>query len=151
MSKSKMMDEQKDFIYATSKNDIDRIVGHRLRAQRIFCRLSQEALATEIGITFQQLQKYEKGVNRIPASRLYNLSQALNIPVSYFFQEHQPNLGEGAYEETKSFELCVDDDILVRLILEYKKIKDVTIRQKLLELARILSAQSDDGNDKPKN
>ena len=150
MRKRKVIDEQKDFVYGAPKNDLDRFVGHRLRAQRIFCRLSQEALATEIGITFQQLQKYEKGTNRIPASRLYTLSQALNVPVSYFFQDHEPNLGAGAYEEEKTFEFY-DDDTLVNLIMEYRKIKNVNIRQKLLELARVLSTQFDDGNDKEKN
>ena len=142
MPKTKI-ETTENFIYNSSLQDIDKIVGHRLRAQRIFCRLSQETLATGIGITSQQLQKYEKGTNRIPASRLYCLSQALNIPVSYFFQEYEANVGMGAYEERKSFEFCEEDDaMLAQLILEYKKIKDVTIRQKLLELAKILSTES---------
>ncbi len=68
-------------------NPIDVHVGGRLRTRRTLLGLSQMALADAIGLTFQQLQKYEKGANRIGASRLYDLSQVLDIDIAYFFDE----------------------------------------------------------------
>jgi len=68
-------------------DEIDAHVGARLRIRRNLLGVSQEILADKLGITFQQLQKYEKGVNRIGASRLYKLSQLLNVPLDYFFEQ----------------------------------------------------------------
>jgi transcriptional regulator with XRE-family HTH domain len=68
-------------------NPIDVHVGNRLRTRRTLLGLSQMALADAIGLTFQQLQKYEKGANRITASRLYDLSQVLGVEIAYFFDD----------------------------------------------------------------
>jgi transcriptional regulator with XRE-family HTH domain len=68
-------------------NPIDVYVGQRLRTRRTLLGLSQMTLADAIGLTFQQLQKYEKGANRITASRLYDLSQVLGVDVAYFFED----------------------------------------------------------------
>jgi len=76
-----------------SPNDIDIHVGQRLRVRRSLLGLSQEKLAESIGITFQQIQKYEKGVNRISASRLYQFSKTLQVPVSYFFEDLSGAIG----------------------------------------------------------
>jgi len=67
-------------------NATDKYVGSCLRMRRLAIGLSQEALADQLGITFQQVQKYEKGVNRISASRLHALSQILDVPVAFFFE-----------------------------------------------------------------
>lgn len=67
--------------------EIDQLVGQRVRVRRALLDMSQEALAEMLGVSFQQLQKYEKGINRICASRLFELSQALRVPVSYFFED----------------------------------------------------------------
>ncbi len=67
-------------------NAVDKRLGERVRARRLELGMSQERLAEILGVTFQQVQKYERGVNRIAASRLYDLSAALNIPVSKFFE-----------------------------------------------------------------
>ncbi len=72
---------------STAYNPIDVHVGARLRARRTLLGLSQTALADAIGLTFQQLQKYETGNNRISASRLYELSKLLDVDISYFFDE----------------------------------------------------------------
>src|ERR1700710_1028399 len=63
----------------------DAEVGRRVRSRRLECRLSQTELADGIGVTFQQVQKYEKGVNRIGAGRLQRISEALEVPISFFF------------------------------------------------------------------
>lgn len=65
---------------------VDRKIGERIRSRRLEIGMSQERLAHLIGVTFQQVQKYEKGVNRISASRLFEVSLALDLPVSHFFE-----------------------------------------------------------------
>ena len=85
-------------------NSIDALVGDRVRVRRLVLGMSQERLAEELDLTFQQIQKYEKGINRICASRLFDLSKALGVPVQYFFEEvaHHPpgnnDLGDTATE-----------------------------------------------------
>ncbi len=69
-----------------SPNPIDIYVGSRVRLRRMMVEMSQEKLADQLGLTFQQVQKYEKGTNRIGASRLYEISQILEVPVQYFFE-----------------------------------------------------------------
>ena len=71
----------------TNNNDIDTHVGKRVRLRRTLLGMSQEQLGTELNITFQQVQKYERGANRISASRLWDISQILDIPISYFFDD----------------------------------------------------------------
>ena len=71
----------------TRKSDgVDKHVGERVRLRRIMLKMSQTELGNKIGVTFQQLQKYEKGANRIGASRLYQLAQILNVPPGFFFE-----------------------------------------------------------------
>ena len=64
--------------------DVDRYVGARIRERRIMLGLTQQQMAELIGVTYQQAHKYEKGINRVPAGRLYNIAQALGVAVSYF-------------------------------------------------------------------
>src|SRR5205085_8472683 len=74
----------------------DQEVGRRVRSRRLECRLSQTELADKIGVTFQQVQKYEKGVNRIGAGRLQRISEALEVPITFFFDAtpHGASRGE---------------------------------------------------------
>lgn len=67
-------------------NAVDRHIGRRLRERRLAIGMSQETLADLLGVTFQQIQKYEKGVNRIAASRLYSMAKALEIDITHFFE-----------------------------------------------------------------
>lgn len=69
-------------------NPVDTHVGRRVRIRRMLNGLSQEELAADLGLTFQQLQKYESGANRISASRLYHLAQLLDVPVGWYFAEY---------------------------------------------------------------
>ena len=77
--------------------EIDVHVGQRVRQRRVLCGLSQTELANAIGLTFQQLQKYERGMNRISASKLWQISQVLDVPVQWFFKE----FSESKEEEDK--------------------------------------------------
>src|SRR5438094_2862806 len=77
------MERGKTRTNAPDARDID--VGRRIRSQRLVCRMSQTELANNLGVTFQQVQKYEKGVNRVGAGRLSRIADVLNVPVSFFF------------------------------------------------------------------
>ena len=76
----------------TNKNAIDLHLGKRLRLRRTLLVMRQEQLGAELNITFQQVQKYECGANRISASRLWDMSQILDVPVNYFFDEIAPSM-----------------------------------------------------------
>src|SRR6516164_965266 len=75
--------ERKTRTKAPDARDVD--VGRRIRAQRLVCRMSQTELANSLGVTFQQVQKYEKGVNRVGAGRLAKIADTLRVPISFFF------------------------------------------------------------------
>lgn len=76
-------------------NPVDIFVGGRVRLRRKSLGMSQSALADELGLTFQQIQKYERGANRISASTLYKIATALNAPISYFYDSLPPTTGDG--------------------------------------------------------
>jgi transcriptional regulator with XRE-family HTH domain len=69
-----------------SAGDIDRYIGARMRAKRLALKMSQEQLAKELGVSFQQIQKYEKGVNRVSAARLFEICKALKVSLSWMFE-----------------------------------------------------------------
>jgi transcriptional regulator with XRE-family HTH domain len=89
-------------------NPIDIHVGSRIRLRRTMLGMSQEKLGEALGITFQQIQKYEKGTNRVGASRLQNISTILNVPVSFFFEDApgDPATGSTRNGRSEQFELC---------------------------------------------
>ena len=129
-------------------NPIDKHVGGRVRQRRMLLGMSQEKLGEAIGLTFQQVQKYERGANRIGASRLYDLSQVLDVPVSYFFDDMDeetagasPRSIAGLMEEGNEFDA---DPMTKRETLElvraYYKIRDNTVRKKIFELAKAIAA-----------
>lgn len=81
---------------AKPPNSIDAYVGSRVRVQRMMLNISQEELAKHLGLTFQQVQKYERGTNRISASKLYDIALILNVPIDFFFSE-----GSQVYPDVK--------------------------------------------------
>jgi transcriptional regulator with XRE-family HTH domain len=129
-------------------NPIDVRVGARLRLRRHMLGLSQEKLGELIGLTFQQVQKYERGANRIGASRLHELSRVLDVPVSFFFDDtdpvRAPAMGGFAEPATEAFE---GDPLrkpeTLDLIRAYFAIEDAAVRQRLLDLAKALAAGSE--------
>lgn len=78
-----------------AKNQLDVHIGMRLRLRRLMLGLSQEVLGDKLALTFQQVQKYEKGTNRISASRLYEIAEVLNVPLQYFFEDFTDPDNEG--------------------------------------------------------
>ncbi|RMD87220.1 MAG: XRE family transcriptional regulator [Alphaproteobacteria bacterium] len=102
---------------------VDIHVGKRVRARRLLCGMSQEAFAQKLGVTFQQVQKYERGTNRISASRLYKISKILNTPINYFFED----LGKKTLPGTMRREG-------LELIRAFNKIKRPQVRKQILVL-----------------
>lgn len=127
-------------------NIIDRKIGQRVRSRRLEIGMSQEKLAELLGVTFQQVQKYEKGVNRIAASRLHDISAALDMPVARFFE------GLGANRQGGSSSDVEDqiEDVLAtpegaQLISLFASIKNPRVRKRVVELVRALAEEAGEG------
>jgi transcriptional regulator with XRE-family HTH domain len=130
---------------ADKPNPIDVHVGSRVRLRRNMLGLSQEKLGEAIGLTFQQVQKYERGANRIGASRLHDLSRVLDVPVSFFFDDmdpvRAPAIPAGFAEPPTE---ALDADPLrkretIELVSAYYRIEDQLIRRRLFDLAKALA------------
>ena len=133
---------------ANGPDPTDVHVGSRVRLRRNMLGMSQEKLGAAIGLTFQQVQKYERGANRIGASRLHELSRVLDVPVSFFFDDMDPVRAPatGGFAETPAESF--DNDPLSRretteLIAAYYEIGDPTIRRLFFELAKALARDSE--------
>ncbi len=137
---------------ASTPNPIDIHVGKRLRLRRTLLGMSQERLGELLGLTFQQVQKYERGANRIGSSRLFELGQILDVPVSFFFDDlpeatsgavpGYPRLGlaeEGATFEHADEALPLDKRETLELVRAYYRIGDPAVRKRLFELAKALA------------
>lgn len=122
-----------------SPNLIDKHIGSRVRARRITLGMSQEKLAEALGLTFQQVQKYEKGVNRIGASRLLQIAGILDVSIEFFF-EGLPGMGAGGLSGasvTAEFLTMPESDRLVRGFL---RLKDAEVRKKVADLVDWLAS-----------
>ena len=122
-------------------NPVDIHVGKRLRQRRTFVGMTQEQLGAALGITFQQIQKYERGANRIGASRLFDICRILDVPPQFFF-EAMPASGEAAAVEARPLPPRSDDPIdreTMDLVRAYRQIDSSSVRHRLLELARALA------------
>ncbi len=127
---------------------IDVHVGIRLRQRRTLLGMTQTDLADALGLTFQQVQKYEKGTNRVSASRLFDLSQVFDLPVEHFFEDMAPEVaaispakGRGKAKEAPSLDpnLMTTRETL-ELVRAYYKIEDADVRKRLYEMAKALGA-----------
>lgn len=121
------------------KHPVDVHVGKRVRHRRWLVGMTQQQLAEKVGIKFQQIQKYETGMNRVSASRLWDIAAALSVPVSFFFE----GLSEDSRSDTQTESADVPLDILkdkeaLELVRSYYAIPE-TQRRRLFELARVLS------------
>jgi transcriptional regulator with XRE-family HTH domain len=124
----------------TDIHPVDRFVGHRLRLARTSRKLSQTQLGEASGITFQQVQKYEKGTNRVSASRLFEFATLLGVEISYFFEGAGGNVDNLAAAPAPKFDVSqVDVDILRALWA----IKDPQLKRKLLALITSLPSEGD--------
>lgn len=120
-------------------NAVDRKLGQRVRSRRLEIGMSQEKLAELLGVTFQQVQKYEKGVNRIAASRLFDIAAALDIPIARFFENIGTSRAGGVAETRQEF---IDDALATpegaQLIALFASIKSVKVRRRVVDLVRAL-------------
>ena len=126
-------------------NPIDVYVGSRLRLGRKILSVTQEKLAENLGVTFQQVQKYERGLNRISASRLHQAAQILDVPVTFFFPQADPPHSDEAdcaddRSEVMGF-LCSSEGL--ELNRAFAQIKDPSMRRRVLELIRSIAAAAD--------
>ena len=127
-------------------DEVDKLVGQRLKTRRAIKGLSQEKLAENIGLTFQQIQKYESGANRISASRLFQFAKILNVPVNYFFAtidgsesgSSMMGLADNKQEDFDGEHLETSRETM-ELVKAYYAIKDPVIRKNLLALMRSVS------------
>ena len=118
-------------------NPIDAQVGNRVRIRRMLIGMSQEKLGDMLGLTFQQVQKYEKGVNRIGAGRLYEIARILSVPVEFFY-EGAPQTGFAEGEGAPVMEFVSSGEGL-QLSLAFMKIKDPKVRRRVLDLVKSLA------------
>lgn len=145
-----------------SPNPIDIHVGARVKMRRTLLGMSQEKLGEAIGLTFQQVQKYERGLNRIGASRLYDISKVLEVTIGFFFEEMDTQVAErsprmlagGAPDGALAEEAALfDHDPMSRretieLIRAYYCVPDRRVARKIFDLLKTLArARGEDGND----
>ncbi len=128
-----------------SPNPTDKHVGSRVRMRRMMLGMSQEKLGDSLGLTFQQVQKYEKGTNRIGASRLQQISNILQVPVSFFF-EGAPNNGpdHSGFDEAPapayvSDFLATSDGLA--LTRSFMRIKDSKLRRRIVDLVEQIAGE----------
>ena len=133
---------------------VDRYVGARTRQRRTLLGMSQGTLGTAVGLTFQQIQKYETGANRIGSSRLYEFAKVLDVPMSYFFDERPSNalsgrpMGRGRKgigEAGTPFEQEKDPLIkreTLELVRAYYKIREGRVRKRIFEMVKAVGAAS---------
>src|SRR5690349_12334264 len=120
-------------------NPVDTHVGGRVRLRRMMQGMSQEKLGESLGITFQQIQKYEKGTNRIGASRLQHIAQVLEVPVSFFFEDAPGSSTEVGFAESRPAAFVTDfltSTEGLQLNKAFVRIKDTKVRRRIVELVR---------------
>lgn len=123
-----------------SPSAIDFHVGSRIRMRRLMVGMSQEKLGERLGITFQQVQKYEKGTNRVGSGRLHEIGRILGVPVSYFFEGQE--LGTSGERDASSPDSAVPDKDSLELLQAFNAIVDPQVRRALVNMARALADQA---------
>jgi transcriptional regulator with XRE-family HTH domain len=132
MKSSKVTDKH---VRARRADSRDEEVGRRVRSRRLEHRLSQTELADKIGVTFQQVQKYEKGVNRIGAGRLQRISEALEVPITFFFDASPHATVRASDVGQESVFGLMQTSGAVRIVKAFHKIKSRKSRQLLIDMA----------------
>ena len=127
-------------------NPVDVHVGGRVRLRRMLLGMSQEKLGEHLGLTFQQIQKYEKGINRIGASRLFDLSQVLGVPVQFFYEELAVGTGAAVGFGERPAESYAVEFLGSREGLELNKafarITDARVRRSIVDLVRAFAGET---------
>ena len=128
-------------------NSVDVHVGSRVRLRRTLLGMSQQKLGNALGLTFQQVQKYERGTNRIGSSRLYVLSRILDVPVSFFFDDMAQEIAVGQPGFAEAAQVLFDQDNLAKretleLVRAYYKVKDALVRKRSFDLVKAIGGQT---------
>jgi len=135
-------------------NEFDSHVGRRLRAARTLAGMSQTRLGQAVGLTFQQIQKYEKGVNRIGASRLQQFAALLNVPPSYFFEgqtEDASPSNTGLDEIDPSVIGSISQRQAMELVRNFSRIDSKSLRRHIFDLVKAAAGGSRDGDGEAKD
>jgi transcriptional regulator with XRE-family HTH domain len=119
-------------------NPIDIHVGKRIRIRRVLLGMNQQTLAKALGLTFQQVQKYEHGANRVSASRLSAMAEILRVPISYFFGD-LPTAGTKVSAKDKARREQLEQPETIDLIRLYYAISDVAVRRRFLEMVKSIA------------
>jgi transcriptional regulator with XRE-family HTH domain len=120
----------------------DQEIGRRVRCRRLECRLTQSELANQIGVTFQQVRKYEKAINRIDAVRLQQISEALAVPVSFFVDVTTGDKGHETSRDSDSVFHLMQAPGSVQIVTAFHKIKSRSARKALIAMAEELAGQA---------
>jgi len=135
-----------------SPHPIDQFVGGRVRQQRMFVGMSQEQLGEKLGLTFQQIQKYEKGANRVSASRLWEMSKIFDVPICSFFEGTEINHDEHlqnsvGFSESKQSKLNGGSDSeRLRLNRYFVQITEPSLRRAVIDLAKSIAGTNASSN-----
>lgn len=137
-------------------NPVDIHVGSRVRLRRTLLGMSQKKLGAAVGLTFQQIQKYERGANRIGSSRLYQFAQVLDVPVSFFFDDmpeeisrSQPGASLGSAENFQQDQFARRETL--ELVRAYYKIRNPAVRKRVFELTKAVAGVSPGTGESPED
>jgi transcriptional regulator with XRE-family HTH domain len=129
-----------------SPNPVDLHVGTRIRMRRKLLGISQERLADDLGLTFQQVQKYERGANRVSASKLYEIARSLKTSIAYFFEgladPANPSEGEDSGEQSVHDFLMTPEGL--ELATSFPRVPQPRVRRRILELVRAMAEDEAD-------
>ena len=133
---------------------VDIYVGRRLRLKRTILGMSQESVGKQIGVTFQQIQKYERGINRMGASRLYDFARTLGVNIAYFFEgygdyvlDDDAGLGMAEPDAAKFESEKINNRETLEVMRAYYRIKNPALRKRVVDLIKAMAAE--DSDDKP--
>ena len=129
------MTKRTTIVKPRSSGEPDIELGRRIRLRRVEQKMSQDELGKKLGVSFQQVQKYEKGVNRIAANRLQKIASALDVPLTFFYD------GDGKIREVESL-LFLDSAFSMRLLKAYSSIKSQEVQRKFVTLLESISEAS---------
>jgi transcriptional regulator with XRE-family HTH domain len=131
-------------------NPVDRHVGSRVRMRRIMLGMSQEKLGEGLGLTFQQIQKYEKGTNRIGASRIQQISEILQVPVSFLF-EGSPGISAAEHFGTAPSPTYIADFLAtaegLALVRAFTRIPEIKLRRAIVDMVELIGDRSREDAD----
>ncbi len=140
-----MSDQYKGDLKGKADN-IDKLVSKRLKMRRVMLGLSQQDIGKAVGVSIQQIQKYEKATNRVSSGRLFAIAKYLKVPVTYFYEKSDDNYlsssafaEESAKYEAETKDISVSERELISLIKAFAEVKSPQSRKKIIELVRAMA------------